>query len=82
MTCRFFRDGVDDAGVPVVQGRGQVDEEDDGDAPLRAKLPVGVGSATGRDGARRRRRVRGDDGAVRGLVAADDGILPALRPNR
>ena len=29
------RDGVDDAGVPVVQGRGEVHEEDHGNATLR-----------------------------------------------
>ena len=47
-----LRDGVDDARVPVVQGRGKVDEEDDGDAALRAQLAVGVGDAAGGDGAR------------------------------
>lgn len=38
-------DGVDDARVPVVQGRGEVDEEDDGDAALGPQLAVGVGDA-------------------------------------
>ena len=47
-------DGVDDPGVPVVQGRGEVDEEDDGDPALRPQLTVGVGDAPGGDGARGR----------------------------
>ena len=47
-------DRVDDAGVPVVQGRGEVDEEDDGDAALRSQFAVGVGDAAGGDGAGRR----------------------------
>ena len=46
-----LRDGVDDAGVPVVQGRGKVDEEHDGDAGLGPQLAVGVGGAAGGDGA-------------------------------
>ena len=46
-----LRDGVDDARVPVVQGRGEVHEEDDGDAALRPQLAVGVGDAAGGDGA-------------------------------
>jgi len=46
------RDGVDDAGVPVVQRRSQVHEEHDGNAALRAQLPVRVGRSTGGDGAR------------------------------
>ena len=48
-----LRDRVDDARVPVVQGRGEVDEEDDGDAALRSQLAVGVGDAAGGDGAGR-----------------------------
>ena len=63
-----LRDGVDDAGVPVVQGRGEVDEEDDGDAALRAQLPVGVGRAADGDGAGRRLGVGGDDGFVAVVV--------------
>ncbi len=66
-----LRDGVDDAGVPVVQGRGEVDEEDDGDAALRAKLPVGVGGAADGDGAGRSLGVGGDDGCV--AAGAHDG---------
>ena len=62
-----LRDGVDDPRVPVVQGRGEVDEEDDGDAALRAQLAVGVGDAAGGDGAGRRFGIGGDDGFVRCL---------------
>ena len=51
-------DGVDDPGVPVVQGRGEVDEEDDGDPALRPQLAVGVGDAVGVDGAGRARPCR------------------------
>ena len=36
-------DRVDDAGVPVVQRGGEVDEEDDGDAAVGAEFAVGVG---------------------------------------
>ena len=57
-----LRDGVDDAGIPVVQGRGEVDEEDDGNAALGAEFSVGVGRAPDGDGARRGLGVRGDDG--------------------
>ena len=65
-----LRDGVDDARVPVVQRRGQVDEEDHRDAALRAELAVGVGDAAGGDGARRGLRVRGDDTSVVELEVA------------
>ena len=57
-----LRDRVDDAGVPVVQGRGEVHEEDDGDAALRSQLAVGVGDAAGGDGAGRCLRVGRDGG--------------------
>jgi hypothetical protein len=66
-------DGVDDAGVPVVQGRGEVDEEDDRDPALRSQLAVGVGNAAGVDRAGRRLRIRRDDGLVRGVGDAHKG---------
>ena len=52
-----LRDRVDDARVPVVQRRGEVDEEDDRDAALRSELAVGEGDAAGSDGAGRCLRV-------------------------
>ena len=61
-----LRDRVDDAGVPIVQGRGEVDEEDDRDAALRSQLAVGEGDAAGRDGAGRCLRVGRDDRGVAG----------------
>src|SRR5690348_6131833 len=35
-------DGVDDARIPIVEGRREVDEEDDGYIALGAKLAVGI----------------------------------------
>ena len=57
-------DRVDDARVPVVEGRGEVDEEDHGDPALRSELAIGVGHAAGGDGAGRCLRVGRDDGVV------------------
>jgi hypothetical protein len=55
-----LRDRVDDPRVPVVEGRGQVHEEDDRDAALRPQLAVDEGDAVRGDGARRRIDVRRD----------------------
>ncbi len=57
-------DRVDDARVPVVQVRREVDEEDHGDPALRPELTIGVGHAAGGDGAGRCLRVGRDDGVV------------------
>ena len=59
-------DRVDDARVPVVQVRREVDEEDHGDPALRPELTIGVGHAAGGDGAGRCLRVGRDDGVVAG----------------
>ena len=75
MTWRFRGDGVDDPRVPVVQGGGEVDEEDDGDAALRSQLAVGVGDAAGVDGAGGRVRVDGDDWACCAGCRAHDVLL-------
>src|SRR5918994_576516 len=45
-----LRDGVDDARIPVVQRRGQVDEEDHRDAALRTEFTVREGNAVGGEG--------------------------------
>src|SRR5207247_495822 len=68
-----LRDGVDDARVPVVQRRGQVNEKGHRDAALRAEFTVRVGDAANRDGTRRGLSVRGDDTFGRGVVGAHDG---------
>ena len=46
-------DGIDDGWVPVVQGAGEVDEEDHGNPRLRAELAVGESHSAGGDGAGR-----------------------------
>src|SRR5215207_8962106 len=71
-----LRDGVDDARVPVVQRRGQVDEEDHRDAALRAEFTVRVGDAAAGDGTRRGLRIRGHDTFVRAVVACHRVLLP------
>src|SRR5436309_1087235 len=53
------------ARVPVVQVRGQVNEEEHRDAALRAELAVRVGDAAGGDGTLRGLRIRSDDTFVR-----------------
>src|SRR5439155_22364982 len=68
-----LRDGVDDARVPVVQRRGQVDEEDHRDTAPRAEFTVREGDAAGGDGPRRGLGVRGDDTLVRAVVGPHDG---------
>ena len=55
-------DGVDDPRVPVIQLRGEVDEEDHRDPSLRPELSIGEGHAAGDDGAGRCLRVGRDDG--------------------
>ena len=60
-------DAVHDWGIPVVQDRGQVSEEDHRHARVRAELTVGEPHATGVDGLRRRvlpRRVQGTHAQV------------------
>jgi hypothetical protein len=64
-------DGVDDPWVPVVQGRRQVNEEDDRDPALWSELAVGVGHAADGDGAGRCLPIGGDDGVLAG--GAHDG---------
>jgi hypothetical protein len=66
-------DRVEDARIPVVQVRGQVDEEDHRDPARRPELAVGVGHAACSDSAGRCLRVgRGDRARRRASVAKPD----------
>jgi hypothetical protein len=72
----FGGEAVDDAGVPVVEDRGEMGHEDQWDAGRRAELPVGEVHATGGDGARGRVLVRRDR-AVPCFVVASHDCLPS-----
>ena len=68
MTAVLRGDAVDDPGVPVVQDRGQVGEEDHRDPGLRAELAVGEIHSAGGDGAGRCVLVRRHHVVVRFLL--------------
>ena len=65
-------DGIDDARVPVVEVRGEMEEEDDWNSALGPKFAIGVGHAASGNRAGGRVLVCGDDDLAEGNVCAHD----------